>query len=181
MIGQPGGSKTGEHIWLIALYEQETRADELLERLHAIGIDTSEATTVRVEIDDQMRAAKYTRLPNAPPFSPLTRGLVTGAVLGGALFLSLGLIGYASSLITFRFIKGLFNHAILFVIIGAAMGSAIGATLAIAKERKADKTPLPDIQQLRSEGFLVAVKMPPPLAEQAEEIARGLGAKEILL
>jgi hypothetical protein len=37
------------------------------------------------------------------------------------------------------------------------------------------------MRRLKSDGFLVAVKMPPPLAEQAEEIARGLGAKEILL
>jgi hypothetical protein len=37
------------------------------------------------------------------------------------------------------------------------------------------------MQRLKSSGFLVAVKMAPPLAEQAEEIARGLGAKEILL
>jgi hypothetical protein len=181
MIGQPSGSKTREHIWLIALYEQETRADELLERLNAIGIDTSEATTVRVEIDDQMRAAKSAMLPGAPPLSPLTRSSVTGALLGGAFLLFLGIVTYASGLIVFQLLDGLFNHAILFVITGSAIGAAIGAILTLARERKTGSAPLPRIQPLRSEGFLVAVKMPPPLAERAEEIARGLGAKEILL
>jgi hypothetical protein len=37
------------------------------------------------------------------------------------------------------------------------------------------------LQPLGSEGFLVAVKTPPHLAEQAETIARRLGAKEIIL
>ncbi|HKX27582.1 MAG TPA: hypothetical protein VJ302_07815 [Blastocatellia bacterium] len=181
MIGQPSGSKTKEHIWLIALYEHEIHADELLMRLNAIGIDTSEATTVRVEIDDQMRAAKYTQLPQVPPLSPLTRSAVTGAVLGGAALLCLGIVSYASGVAALQFADGLFNHVIFCVMMGSALGTAFGAVLSLARGRKINQTPLPAIEQLRSEGFLVAVKMPPPLAEQAEEIARGLGAKEILL
>src|SRR5262245_52578859 len=152
MIGQPSGSKTKEHIWLIALYELETRADELLDRLNAIGIDTSEATTVRVEIDDQMRAAKYTHHPNSPPLSPLTRSAVTGALLGGVVLLFLGIVSYASGLIILQFVNGLFNHAIFFVMVGAVMGTVLGVILALAKERRLDQAPLPGIDQLRSEG-----------------------------
>ncbi|MCI0337957.1 MAG: hypothetical protein L0226_10290 [Acidobacteria bacterium] len=181
MTGQMSGSQIKEHIWLVALYEQEARADELLERLDAIGVDTSEATTVRVEIDDQLRAARYTPLPRTSPLSPVTRSWVTGALIGGAISLLFGIVLYSLGLLSLQVVEGLFNHAILFVIIGAAFGAAIGMIIASANQRRKTSSPLTKIQQVRSEGFLVAVKMPPLLAEQAEEIARGLGAKEILL
>jgi hypothetical protein len=181
MTGQASGSTIKEHIWLVALYEEESRADELLERLNAIGVDTSEATTVRVEINDQMRAAKNSRTQDSPPLSPVTRSAVTGGLVGGAVFLLIGIVVYAFGLITLQVVEGLFNHSILFVIIGATIGAAIGIILASAAQQKNARTPVSQIQQLKSEGFLVAVKMPPQLAEQAEEIARGLGAKEILL
>jgi hypothetical protein len=181
MTGQVSESQIKEHIWLVALYEQEARADELLERLNAIGIDTSEATTVRVEIDDQMRTAKNSPGSASSPLSPVTRSAVTGGLVGGAVSLLIGIVVYAFGLITLQVVEGLFNHAILFVIIGGTIGAAIGIILASATQQKIARTPISQIQRLKSEGFLVAVKMPPPLAEQAEEIARGLGAKEILL
>jgi hypothetical protein len=176
-----GGSQIKEHIWLVALYEYEARADELLERLNAIGIDTSEATTVRVEIDDHMRAAKYTATLDSSALSPMTRSAVSGALIGGAVFLLIGIVAYALGLITLQIVEGLFNHAVLFVIVGATFGTIMGIALATARQRKFVGAGIPTIPRIRSEGFLVAVKMPPPLAEQAEEIARGLGAKEILL
>jgi predicted lipid-binding transport protein (Tim44 family) len=181
MTGQASGSTIKEHIWLVALYEQEARADELLERLNAIGVDTSEATTVRVEIDDQMRAAKNNPAPGASPLSPVTRSAVSGGLVGGAASLLIGIVVYMFGLITLQAVEGLFNHSILFVIIGATIGAAIGIILASAAQQKIAKASISQIQQLKNEGFLVAVKMPPPLAERAEEIARGLGAKEILL
>jgi hypothetical protein len=181
MPGQVGGTRTKEHIWLVALYEREDRADELLERLKAIGIDTSEATTVRVEVDDDLRLAKFRQNSNRPPLSPLTRSAVTGSLIGGALALFIGIILYVWGLFTSQIKEGLFNHSILFVISGASIGAIIGIIFASANKRKLDRRELPPIRQLRSEGYLVAVKMPPPLAERAEEIARGLGAKEILL
>lgn len=180
ITGPASGSQTKEHIWLVALYEHEARADELLDRLNAIGIDTSEATTVRVEIDDHLRATKYPP-QNSRMLSPITRSAVTGALFGGAISLMMGIVVYGLGLISLRIVQGLFNHAILFVVIGGTIGAVIGAALVSAKQRKREKEPVQKVRQLRSEGFLVAVKMPPALAEQAEEIARGLGAKEILL
>jgi hypothetical protein len=181
MPGQVGGIRTKEHIWLVALYEHEKLADELLERLNAIGIDTSEATTVRVEVDDDLRSAKFRQHSSQPPLSPLIRSAITGSLIGSALALFIGIVLYVWGLFTSEVKDGLFNHSILFVITGASIGAIIGVILASSNKRKRDHRELPPIQQLRSEGFLVAVKMPPPLAEQAEEIARGLGAKEILL
>jgi hypothetical protein len=181
MPRQVGGIRTKEHIWLVALYELEERADELLQRLDAIGIDTSEATTVRVEVDDDLRSAKLRQQSNHPPLSPLARSAITGSLVGGALALFIGIVLYVWGLFTSQVKDGLFNHSILFVISGASIGAIIGIVLASANKRKLDNRELPPIQHLRSEGYLVAVKMPPPLAEQAEEIARGLGAKEILL
>lgn len=181
MTGHVSGSQIREHIWLVALYEYEARAAELLERLSAIGIDTSEATTVRVEIDDQLRAARFKPISSSSTLSPQARSAVTGALIGGAIAMAGGILLYAIGLLTFQIIEGLFNHALVFVIFGAAIGAIIGIIFASAKQRKLSPTPLPKIQQLRSEGFLVAVKMPPLFAERAEEIARSLGAKEILL
>jgi hypothetical protein len=179
--GQVGGSHTKEHIWLVALYEQEERADELLDRLNAIGVDTSEATTIRVEIDDKIRTAQYTTMPNGSAMSPVARSAVTGALFGGASFLISGIGAYSSGLLAFQAVEGLFNHAFLSFIAGAAIGGTIGMIIGSAHQRKIARSHTPDLKHPKNEGFLVAVKMPPLLAERAEEIARGLGAKEILL
>ncbi len=170
-----------EHIWMVALYEKEERADELLERLNAIGVDTSESTTVRVEIEDQQRVPKFSSPSDASTLSPVTRSSITGALVGGTLTLFAGLLLYSMGWFVLTLVEGLFSHAILFVLIGAIAGAITGMILGSAKRPKLATGALPKIQQLKSEGFLVAVKMPPPLAEQAEEIARSLGAKEILL
>jgi hypothetical protein len=170
-----------EHIWLVALYEQESRADELLKRLSAIGVDTSEATTLRVEIDEQQRAAKFMTVQNGSSLSPTARNAVTGALTGGTLSLMAGLVFYATGSFNLPFTSGLFNHAVASVVVGAGVGAAIGSILGSAKEHTMAQAPMTKMQQLKNDGFLVAVKMPTPLAEQAEEIARGLGAKEILL
>lgn len=180
--GQSGMPQTEnqEHIWLVALYEREARANELLERLTAIGVDTSDATTVRVEIDDQLRRARYVPV-NDSALSPVVRSAVTGALLGGSVALLIGLVFYGLGLFVLPIFAGLFNHALFCVIVGAVVGALVGSSLFSAKQRKSPQEKLPRMRQPNSEGYLVAVKMPPPLAERAEEIARGLGAKEILL
>lgn len=169
-----------EHIWLVALYEFESRAEELLERLKAIGVDTSEATTVRVEIDDQLRHARYVSVKDSA-LSPLARSAVTGALLGGSAALLIGLVVYALGWFILPIIAGLFNHALFCVVIGAVVGALVASSFSSARQRKSPQQKLPQMPQPTSEGYLVAVKMPPALAERAEEIARGLGAKEILL
>lgn len=170
-----------EHIWLVALYELEMKAEELLDRLSAIGVDTSEATTLRVEIDEQQRAARFSPVSGAYTLSPTARSAITGALTGGALALLIGLVSYSSGLLSLPFTPGLPNHAVASVVIGALIGALIGSVFGSAKQHKAARSPMTRMSQLKSDGFLVAVKMPPRLAEQAEEIARGLGAKEILL
>jgi hypothetical protein len=180
--GQVGGAQIKEHIWLVALYEQEERADELLDRLNAIGVDTTEATTVRVEIDDKIRTARYSTMPEASTMSPAARSTVTGALFGGATFLLFGIAAYSSGVLALPAIAGLFNHAFLSFIAGAMLGGATGMLIASGQERKIARSQIAEARQAaKSEGFLVAVKMPTFFAERAEEIARGLGAKEILL
>lgn len=174
-------SEIREHIWLVALYEREALAEELLERLSAIGVDTAEATTVRVEIDDQLRRAKFTPMNGDSALSPVVRSAVTGALIGGATALLIGLVFFAFGWFVLPVFAGLFNHSVFFVFIGALIGALIGISLASARQRKSPQAKLPQMKSPSSEGFLVAVKMPPLLAERAEEIARGLGAKEILL
>lgn len=183
MIQQASGwySENQEHIWLVALYEQEMRADELLQRLSAIGVDTNDATVVRVEIDDQLRRARYTTMSDDSALSPVVRSAVSGALLGGASALLLGLSLYALGLFAMPIVVGIFNHVLVCVLTGAAIGALASSAITSAKQKKSSHAKLPKIPQPTSEGYLVAVKMPPPLAERAEEIARGLGAKEILL
>jgi hypothetical protein len=170
-----------EHIWLVALYEIEERAEELLDRLSAIGVDTSEATTLRVEIDDQQRAAKFIPISGDLPLPPAVRSAITGALTGAALALLIGLALYSAGLLNMPFIAGLFNHAVICVAAGALIGAFFGSIFGSAKQHKIARAAGGKMQRLKSSGFLVAVKMAPRLAEQAEEIARGLGAKEILL
>ncbi|MBO0720689.1 MAG: hypothetical protein J2P41_07700 [Blastocatellia bacterium] len=179
--GQGGGAQIKEHIWLVALYEQEGRADELLDRLNAIGVDTAEATTVRVEIDDKIRTARYSTMPHGSALSPVARSTVTGAMFGGAVFLIIGIAAYSSGMFALHGVEGLFNHALISFVAGAMIGAAIGMIIASGHERKLAGRQNSELDQFKSEGFLVAVKLHPLLAERAEEIARGLGAKEILL
>jgi len=180
MTDQESGLRK-EHIWLVALYEMEERAEELLDRLSAIGVDTSEATTLRVEIDERQRAAKFRPVSGASPLSPTARSAITGALTGAAVALLIGLALYSAGLLNMPFIAGLFNHAVICVGAGAAIGAFFGSIFGSAKQHKIARATGGKMQRLKSNGFLVAVKMAPRLAEQAEEIARGLGAKEILL
>ncbi|MEO6723936.1 MAG: hypothetical protein ABIP14_01420, partial [Blastocatellia bacterium] len=109
------------------------------------------------------------------------RSAVTGALLGGSIALLAGLAFYALGWFVLSVVSGLFNHALICVLAGALIGALAGSAVASARQKKSPQTKLPPMPQPTSEGYLVAVKMPPPLAERAEEIARGLGAKEILL
>ncbi|MGH9768090.1 MAG: hypothetical protein ACREAB_11700 [Blastocatellia bacterium] len=179
MMDQKRGSHK-EYLCLIALYDQERNAEELLDRLSAIGVDTSEATTLRVEIDDQQRGAKFMQMPGVSPLPLTVRSAITGALTGGALALLIGLALYSTGLLSLPFMAGIFNHAVACVAAGAAIGAFFGSIFGSAKQRKIARDPLTKMRQLKSDGFLVAVKMAPRLAEQAEEIARGLGAKEII-
>jgi hypothetical protein len=74
----------------------------------------------------------------------------------------------------------LFNNAVICVGAGALIGAFFGSIFGSAKQHKIARATSAKMQRLKSNGFLVAVKMAPRLAEQAEEIARGLGAKEII-
>ena len=181
MTGQVDGSQVKEHIWLVALYELEERANELLDRLGALGVDTSEATVLRVEIDDHQRQATVTPVVDSKTLSPVSRSAVTGAMIGGGTILMLGIFLYSSDILSIRALGGLFNHAIIAVLVGAIIGAMTGAILASTNPRIRHDVPIHKINRLKSEGFLVAVKMAPSLAERAEEIARSLGAKQILL
>jgi hypothetical protein len=163
------------------LYETEERAEELLGRLNAIGVDTSEATTLRVEIDERQRATKFRAISGESPLSPTARSAITGALTGAALALLIGLALYSTGLLNMPFIAGLFNHAVVCVAAGGLIGAFFGSIFGSAEQRKIARATRGKMQRLKSNGYLVAVKMTPRLAEQAEEIARGLGAKEILL
>jgi hypothetical protein len=171
-----------ESLWLVALYETEERIHELLERLRALGVETEDASIVHVELNDQVRAANLS-VPQKQ-LSLRTRNAVTGAIAGSALLLLLGIGLYEAGLLNVTALSGLPAHAVLFVLLGALFGSLVGVLLTAftaGKTKPLPKAATDKMQNLASDGYLVAVKMPPHLGEQAEAIARRLGAKQILL
>jgi hypothetical protein len=168
-----------EHLWMVALYDDEQRTAELLMRLGALGVETSEATIVRVALDDAA-AIEYAADDRGVTVSPPARHALTGAIVGSSAALLMGLLLYGMNLARLGFVEGLFAHALASALAGAAIGAllgvAYGALSGVRRNRKsaAPLGPSPN-------GYLVAVKMSPGVAEQAEEIARHLGAKKILL
>ena len=171
---------------MVALYEQEERTGELLERLGAMGVETSEATIVRVELSEAALVASAMRTTGALATSsasvpPVARHAVTGAIIGSSVFLLIGLLLYSASLVQLGFIEGMFGHALLSALAGAALGAVIGAVIALLQRPPRVASTTTGRSDANRDGFLVAIKMPPGLAEQAEEIARHLGAKEILI
>ena len=169
-----------ESLWLVALYETEEPIQALLERLHALGVETQDASIVRVELNDQQRAVTRDAQQQ---LSPNARNAITGAIIGSGVFTFVGIALYETALLTLRGIEGLPGHAFAFALAGAAVGGALGSVIAPVKKRRAKKLPtqaLNKMPAITSEGYLVAVKMPPELGEQSEAIARSLGAKQIL-
>src|SRR4029450_10154383 len=93
---KPTGQQTRlEHLTLVALYNEEEPTAELLRRLAALGVDTSEATTVRVELSEAQRHPRPKPSAEAAPLPPLARSAVTGAIIGGTgvLVIGIGLYG----------------------------------------------------------------------------------------
>jgi hypothetical protein len=168
-----------ESLWLVALYETEESIRELLERLQALGAETADASIVRVELNDQLRASD---LPvNQPQLSPAARNAITGAIIGSAALLLIGSGLYEAGFLKLSSVEGLPAHAIFFVFVGALVGALTGAFTNTGKRQPLPPAATSKMQEITSDGYLVAVKLPPRLGEQAEAIARSLGAKQILL
>jgi len=177
------GGRSEEHLWMVALYEEEERTAELLDRLAALGIDTSEASIVRVELSHTAETAKP--FPSIAPISPKSvaptaRNSITGGVLGSAVGLVAGIFAYASGALRLPLPDRMIVYAFVSAILGGLLGGVGGAIWsALGRNVQANEI----IRRIPPDrdGFLVAVKMRPQIAEQAEEIARRLGAKEVLL
>jgi hypothetical protein len=167
-----------QYLSLVALYDREEDANDLLERLDALYIDTSEATIVRVDNSAPPAAGKT---PDASGLSPLARIILTGSIIGSAAGLFIGLILYEAGLFRLPFSDSLFHHALASALAGAIIGGVSGAMARSAGEKVKPKSAPPPSPRPSRNGFLVVVKVPPRLAEQAETIARRLGAKEIIL
>jgi hypothetical protein len=165
-----------ESLWLVALYESEEPIQQLLVRLRALGVETTDASIVRVELNDQQRAVTATN----KELSPTVRNTITGVIIGSGLFLFVGIVLYETGLLSLRDISGLAGHAFIFALTGAAVGGALGAAITPKKRKKLPVQAVEKMPDITSDGYLVAVKMSPDLGEQAETIARSLGAKQIL-
>ncbi len=179
-----GGSPRPHHLTMIALYEREEYAEELLDRLSALRVDTSEATLVRVDMTGPPQRSSSTLFSDQTALPPTTRGAVTGAIIGGAIALLIGLLLYEAGVLRLPFLTDLFSHIFISVIAGAIIGAIIGLLVTLLAEQLPASAEPPSSAvspTQQSDGFLIVVKIPPHLAEQAETIARRLGAKEIIL
>ena len=166
-----------EQLTLVALFEAEERVTELLERLAALGVDTTEATTLRV--DPGSDDPRFLQDESSAELSPATRSAVTGSILGAVAALLIGVGLFESGNSSLRLAQDVFSHSILYAVLGACLGSLVGALATITQKTRQAR---PKAQsETSSEGYLVAVKTSPEVAEQAEEIARHLGARRILL
>lgn len=168
-----------ENLWLVALYETEESIRELLERLRALGVETADASIVRVELNDQLRTANLPAKQNE--LSPAARNVITGAIIGSAALLLIGGGLYEAGLLQLAALAGLPAHAVFFVFLGALLGALIGAFIKTGKRQTLPPAAVEKLPEISNDGYLVAVKLPPRLGEQAEAIARSLGAKQILL
>ena len=172
---------------MVALYELEERTSELLDRLGALGIDTGEATIVRVELGNDAALKEFkeaadlysTRKPASVPTT--ARYAITGAVIGSSVIFLIGIPVYEASVVDLGMGTGLFGHSLVSAFCGFLAGSFLGFLTYALVKRITNRRQVPDWAHLNRDGFLVAIKMPPGLAEKAEEIARHLGAKEVLL
>jgi hypothetical protein len=182
-IEQVGRAQRPEHLWMVALYDEEERTAELLVRLEALGVDAGEATIVRVALDEAAvrEATLAADSDPAPSVSLRARHAVTGAIIGSSAALLIGVLLYGTRLIRLGFIEGMFAHAVASSVVGALFGAIIGAAIAVFGARGRSAAATSARPASNPSGFLVAVKLPPGLAEQAEAIARHLGAKKILL
>jgi hypothetical protein len=172
----PPGASAERRLSLVALFDSEAEATELLDRLTALQIETGDATIVRV--DNSPPGAVDT--PARELLSPEKRSLVTGAIAGGAIVLFAGLTLYETGIFSLPMIGGAAAHAFAFVLIGAVPGAIIGLALGKTVIRK-NKGNRRHKTIESSDGFLVVVKVPYHLAETAETISRRLGAREVLI
>ncbi len=171
-------AQQARYLSLVALFEREDDANELLNHLEALNIETSDATIVRV---DNSAVPPATTSASPSVLSSAQRGALTGAIIGGAIFFLGGIILYESGLLAVPPGGGLASTGFISVLTGAIIGALAGAMIGSAqqKERQRRIAALPP--KPTRDGFLVVVKIPLRLAEQCESIARRLGAKEIIL
>lgn len=176
--------KRPAHLSLVALFEREEEANELLERLESLFVDTSEATIVRVDNSVPPYVRKGTAAQ--PGLSPVKRYGLTGAIIGSAICLLPGILLYEIGIFSLPFSQGLLPHAVLAASVGALLGGLVGvlsgsATAQVARPQIAEPVSEQTTPETSRDGFLVVVKIPMRLAERSETIARQLGAKEIIL
>jgi hypothetical protein len=127
---EPNDRQRQEHLWMVALYELEERTGELLDRLGALGIDTDEATIVRVELDDGAAVAELKAVTSASSkrgtFPAGARYAITGAIIGSSILFLVGVGLYETSILNLGIIRGLFGHALVSALCGAAVGALLG-------------------------------------------------------
>jgi hypothetical protein len=172
----PPGASAERRLSLVALFDSEDDANELLDRLTALQIEMGDAAIVRV--DNSPPGA--VEMPARELLSPEKRSLVAGAIAGGAIVLFAGLTLYETGVFSLPVIGGAAAHAFAFVFIGAVLGAIIGLAWGRTIIRKSQGNRREKTIE-STDGFLVVVKVPYHLAETAETISRRLGAREVLI
>jgi hypothetical protein len=169
-----------EQLTLVALFQEEVQVTELLERLSALGVDTTQATTLRVDPGTDSSSSLLEE-EESSELSPATRNAVTGSILGAVAAMLIGVGLFEAGNQGVRLAQDVFSHSIIYAVVGAFLGSLVGALVAISRRSRRHDRLKSEITSGVSEGYLVAVKTSPQVAEQAEAIARQLGARRILL
>lgn len=170
----PQGGRT---LTMVAVYDGEEAANALLDRLAALRINLGEATLVRIAVRDRSRRARsLTHLLSVSENSAkATHYAAMGAAIGGLIALLSGLALSYVNFLNLSVLEGLLAHTLAMVLLGVVLGAALGALIATSQPE-----PMP-IAPSESDGYMVLIRTPRHLAEQAETIARQLGAKQIII
>lgn len=168
----------GRTLTMIAVYEREEEANELLERLAALSVNTGEASLIRIAVNDNGSRRKSVAMlfPYPEHIQSGTRSAAIGSIIGGLIAILISFALYSFNFLNLTLLEGLVAHTLALVVLGAVLGAAIGALMASSQIE--NNPPLPSPQA--TDGFLVFVRTPTRLAKEAETIARQLGAKEII-
>lgn len=156
---------------LMAVFAQETEAEELVRRVAELDIKFDQISVIRVALGD---APTRTHIPIQPIALLSSRYSTRGILIGCLIALFIGLSLYAANFLHLSFLEALLVHTLALVILGGVIGGAAGAIWASVQAQKKAATLLPQ----STDGFIVIIKTPLHLITQCEALARELGAKK---
>ncbi len=160
---------------VVAVLETEFAAQQLMERLRAIGVPMRDVTFLRIATSDQSYQYKQHRQLSlsSPQNSKFT---IVGAVIGFMVASFVGGFLFSTNFLFLSLIESLVVYFVALAVLGIVTGSSLGAMIGVYQSQKTESVPIP-MQSI--DGYLVSAKLLINQVAQCEAIAGELGAKKI--